>query len=137
MNKIYLLALGLGTVLVLPGLESPSVAHHAFAAEFDARKPVTVEGTITKTRFVNPHSWIYLDVKNQDGSVTNWGFEFSTPAALKARNVSREDVHVGAKVQVAGFRAKNGGAFGYAQFVTLPDGRRVQTGGAPDAPTAR
>jgi hypothetical protein len=137
MKKAYSILFVAAAISTAVGFAAPSLAHHAFAAEFDASKPVTVEGTVSRVRFVNPHSWIYLDVKNKDGSVTNWGFEFSTPSALKARNVSKQDVGPGTKIRVAGFRAKNGGSFGYAQTVTLPDGRQVQTGGAPDAPRAR
>jgi hypothetical protein len=114
-----------------------SAAHHAFAAEFDAAKPVTVQGTISKVRFVNPHSWLYLDVKDRAGNVVNWGFEFGTPNSLKVKGLGKDDVRPGSPIRVEGFRAKNGGAFGYAQTLTLGDGRRVQTGSAPDAPAAR
>lgn len=113
-----------------------SQAHHAFAAEFDAAKPVTVQGTVSKVRFVNPHSWIYLDVKARDGTTVNWGFEFGTPNSLKVKGLGKEDVRPGTTVRVEGFRAKNGGPFGYAQTLTLGSGRRVQTGSAPDAPAA-
>ena len=113
---------------------SDSQAHHAFAAEFDAQKALAVRGVVTKVRFVNPHSWIYLDVKNQDGSVTNWGFEFGTPAGLANNNVTRADVAPGTEVGIQGYLAKNGGPFGYSAILTLDDGRKVRTGGAPDAP---
>lgn len=114
-----------------------SDAHHAFAAEFDAAKPVTVQGTISKVRFVNPHSWLYLDVKDRAGNVVNWGFEFGTPNSLKVKGLGKDDVRPGSAIRVEGFCAKNGGAFGYAQTLTLGNGRRVQTGSAPDAPAAR
>ncbi len=114
-----------------------SVAHHAFAAEFDASKPIVVQGTVTKARFVNPHSWIYLDVKAKNGAVTNWGFEFGTPSGLRNAGLSKTDVAPGTVIRIDGFRAKNGGAFGYSNFITLPGGRKVQTGSAPDAPPAR
>lgn len=117
------------------GYSLPSWAHHAFATEFDSKKPLVVEGTVTKARLVNPHSWIYLDVRNPDGSVTNWGFEFGTPMALRAHNISRADVAYGTRLKLGGFRAKNGGPYGYAANVIFPDGRLVQTGSAPDAPT--
>jgi len=113
----------------------PSAAHHSFSTEFDSAKPLVLEGTVTKARLVNPHSWIYIDVANKDGSVTNWGLEFSTPLALKQHGISRDDVALGTKLRLAGFRAKNGGPFGYAAAVVFPDGRQVTTGGAPDAPT--
>ena len=113
---------------------APSIAHHAFAAEFDSTKPVSIDGTITKARFVNPHSWIYLDVKGKDGKVVNWGFEFGTPSSLRSKGLDKTDVAFGTKIHLNGFRAKNGGAFGYAVAIVLPDGRKVQTGSAPDAP---
>jgi len=112
----------------------PSMAHHAFATEFDSSKPLIVEGTVTRARLVNPHSWIYLDVKNRDGSVTNWGFEFGTPMSLKVHGISRDQVAYGTKLRLSGFRAKNGGAFGYAATVAFPGGRQVSIGSAPDAP---
>lgn len=115
-------------------LSAPSIAHHAFAAEFDSSKPVTIDGVVTKARFVNPHSWIYVDVRGRDGKVTNWGFEFGTPSSLRAKGLDRADVAFGTKIRVNGFRAKNGGPFGYATVIVLPGGRKVQTGGAPDAP---
>lgn len=118
------------------GGAAPALAHHAFAAEFDANSPVEIKGTITKARWVNPHSWLYLDVKEADGSVTNWAFEFGAPNALQGRGLNKADLQVGGDVFIKGYRAKNGGAFGYSVFITLPDGRSVQTGGAQDAPAA-
>ena len=115
----------------------PSQAHHAFAAEFDAQKAVKVQGVVTKVMFVNPHSWIYLDVKNPDGSVTNWGFEFGTPTTLRSHGLSREDVKPGTAIDIAGYKAKNGGPFGYSQVLTIAGGRSVKTGSAPDAPALR
>lgn len=116
------------------GYALPGSAHHAFATEFDSSKPLVVEGTVTRARLVNPHSWIYLDVKNADGSVTNWGFEFGTPMSLKTHGISRDQVGFGTKLRLSGFRAKNGGPFGYAATVALPGGRQVSIGSAPDAP---
>lgn len=118
-------------------LSIPGRAHHSFASEFDVARPVEVEGAVTKARFVNPHSWLYVDVKNPDGTVTNWGFEFGSPSTLKAKDVSKEDVAIGSKVRIEGFRAKNNGPFGYAQIVKLGSGREVAIGSAPDAPTLR
>jgi len=116
---------------------APAIAHHAFAAEFDAAKPVTVQGAVNKVRFVNPHSWIYIDVKAKDGSITTWGFEFGTPSSLRNNGLAKEDVEPGSTVTVSGFRAKNGGPFGYATQLQLSNGRKVQTGSAPDAPTTK
>jgi len=116
---------------------SVAVAHHSFSAEFDSSKPITVEGVITKARLVNPHSWVYLDVKNKDGSVTNWGFEFGTPSTLREKGLDKEDVRPGTRIRIDGYRAKNGGAFGYSRLATFTGGRTVQTGGAQDAPAAK
>lgn len=113
---------------------TPSHAHHAFAAEFDSSKPVVLDGAVTKVHFVNPHSWIYIDVKNKDGSVTNWGFEFGTPTSLRNSGVTRAEVRPGTPIRLAGYKAKNGGPFGYATTVLFPGGRQVRTGSAPDAP---
>lgn len=116
------------------GAASSSQAHHAFAAEFDARKAIALSGSVTKVRFVNPHSWVYLDVKGPNGQVTNWGFEFGTPNSLRNNGITREDIKPGTDIAIQGYLAKNGGAFGYSAIVTLPDGRKVKTGAAPDAP---
>jgi len=109
-------------------------AHHAFAAEFDAAKPLDLTGVVTKSRWVNPHSWLYFDVKGADGTVTNWGVEFGTPNALANKGLTKEDVKPGTEVHIKGYRSKNGGPFGYSVTLTLKDGRTFQTGGAQDSP---
>jgi hypothetical protein len=114
-----------------------ATAHHAFAAEFDADHTLDVKGVVTKSKWVNPHSWLYFDVRNTDGSVTNWGVEFGTPNQLSNIGLAKEDVKPGTEVRIKGYRSKNGGAFGYAVTVTLPDGRSFKTGGAQDAPSAQ
>jgi hypothetical protein len=111
-------------------------AHHAFSAEFDAEKPITVKGKVTKFELVNPHSWLYLDVTQPDGTVANWGFEFGAPFSLKEKGISKKTLTANTEVTIAGFQAKNGKNFGYAVTTTLPDGRSVKTGGAQDAPAA-
>lgn len=126
----YLLALAAPLVT----LAFPARAHHAFAAEFDADKPLELKGTVTKAKWVNPHSWLYFDVKGPDGTVTNWGVEFGAPFALQQKGLTKTELPVGSEVLVKGYRAKNGGPFGYAVTVTLADGRSFQTGGAQDSP---
>jgi hypothetical protein len=124
-----------GLVLALSAAAVPADAHHAFAAEFDASKPLELKGTITKAKWVNPHSWLYFDVKGADGTVTNWGVEFGAPNALANKGLSKSDLKPGEVVQIKGYRSKNGEAYGYSVYVTLADGRTFQTGGAQDAPT--
>lgn len=109
-------------------------AHHAFAAEFDADQPIDLQGVVTKIKWVNPHSWLYFDVKNADGTVTNWGVEFGAPNQLAERGITKADVAPGTFVHIKGYRAKNGGPFGYSVTATLKDGRVFQTGGAQDSP---
>lgn len=123
--------LGLGAA----ALSVPSTAHHSFASEFDAQRPVVVEGKVSKVRIVNPHAWIFIDVPGADGKVTNWGFEFGSPITLSSKGLGRANFPVGTAIKIDGFRAKNNGPFGYAQEVVLPDGRAVKIGSAPDAPT--
>lgn len=135
MTLRYLHVLGGGAALALAlGFAGASRAHHSFATEFDSKKPVTVQGVVTKARIMNPHSWLYLDVKGADGKTTNWGFEFGTPISLQREGFTKDDVKVGTAVKVDGYLAKNGGPFGYSTIVTLADGRKVEIGSAPDAP---
>ena len=131
------LRFGLPPMLAAATLSGAAAAHHSFSAEFDAAKPITIVGTITKARLVNPPSWVDLDVKAANGSVTNWGFEFSTPAGLRDKGVTKADLVFGTRLKIEGHLAKNGGPFGYARLATFPDGRVVQTGGARGAPTGR
>ena len=110
------------------------LAHHAFAAEYDGDKPLDLSGTVTKARWVNPHSWLFFDVKGADGTVTNWGVELAAPNALASKGLAKSDLAAGAEIHVRGFLTKNGGNFGYAVTITLADGRTFQTGGAPNTP---
>jgi hypothetical protein len=130
-SKTFLSVLTAG--LLLAGSSQVS-AHHAFAAEFDADKPLDLKGKVTKIKWVNPHSWLYFDVTDAKGTVTNWGVEFGAPNQLAKIGLKKADVAPGTEIHIRGFLAKNGGPYGYSVIVTLPDGREFQTGGAQDAP---
>src|SRR5436853_493967 len=127
------------TVLVVGALTAAMsahvIAHHAFAAEFDADRPVKVTGTVTKMEWVNPHSWLYVDVKSSDGQVTNWAFELGPVNALYRRGWTKHSVPPGIEVVVDGFGVKNGRPVANGRNVKLPDGRELFAGssgtGAP------
>src|SRR5258705_4723680 len=87
-------------------------AHHSFAAEFDATKPISLTGTLTRMEWVNPHGWLYIDVKEPDGKVTNWAVEAGAPNALLRRGLRKADFPIGTEVLVTGDRAQSGGAAG-------------------------
>jgi hypothetical protein len=108
----------------------PLTAHHAFAAEFDVSQPVKVRGTVTKVEWVNPHAWIYVDVKGPDGQVVNWHFELGPPNALFRLGWKKDAIPTGTEVEISGFRAKNAENVGNGRSIVLPDGRELFSGGS-------
>ena len=107
---------------------TPVIAHHAFSAEFDANSPVKLTGTLTRIEMVNPHGWIYIDVKNTDGTVSNWAVETVAPNQLFRRGLRKEDFPIGSELSIEGYQAKNGKPIANGRGVTFLDGRNFFLG---------
>ena len=123
------------TILLAASMLStvPSWAHHAFAAEFDIKKPVKLQGTVTKMEWINPHAWIHIDVKGPDGKVTSWMVEGGSPNILLRRGFSKQSLEEGTVVIVEGYQAKNGENRANGANITFTDGKRLFLGGSkPD-----
>jgi DNA/RNA endonuclease YhcR with UshA esterase domain len=118
------------------GLLAPAaaLAHHSFAAEYDAKKPVTLKGTVTKVEWTNPHARFYLDVKDESGTVTNWNFELASPNVLTRNGWTRHSLNVGDQITVEGAQAKDGSQMANARTVTLADGKRIFAFSPTEAP---
>jgi DNA/RNA endonuclease YhcR with UshA esterase domain len=115
-------------VLVLTAnAAAPALAHHSEAAEYDAAKPVKVTGIIKKVEWQNPHVWFYVDVKDENGNVTTWGFSGAPPGALLRRGITKDALKIGAVVNVEGSRARDGSNNASGRNVTFEDGRNVFT----------
>jgi hypothetical protein len=108
-------------------------AHHAFTAEYDMKKPVKVTGVVKKVEWMNPHIWFYVDVKDESGKITTWGFSGGPPGMLQRRGITREVLKPGDVINVEGFRAKDGSYNASGGNVTFTDGRKVFAGAAEDA----
>ena len=123
--------LSLGATVVLVVLAAAAVsAHHAFSAEFDAKMPVTLQGTVTRIEMVNPHGWIYIDVKGPDGKIVNWAIETGGPNALARRGVKKGFLPIGQVVIVTGYRAKDMSNTAAGDQVRFLDGRSFSVGGS-------
>jgi hypothetical protein len=114
-----------GLLATTLSLSSTVQAHHSFAAEFDSQKLVHLEGTVVQFSWVNPHSWIYMDVKKQDGSLDHWKIEGGAPSLLLRRGWTKNSVTPGAKIIVNGFQARDGALRASARDIAFPDGRKL------------
>lgn len=127
MKFLLLLALGAGIL-------APLWAHHSFAAEFDEKKPVKMQGTVTEWELINPHSWIHMDVKNADGKVVPWMVEGGSPNALLRLGFTRNSLPAGTEIVIEGFLAKDGANRAVGVNLTMPNGKKLFLGGsAPGA----
>ena len=132
-TKLAVVVAGLG--FCLAGTAVSLSAHHAFAAEFDANKPVNFKGTVTKMEWINPHVWIHLDVKRPNGKVENWAFEAGTPNVLFRRGFTKQSLLPGTEIVVDGYQAKDGSQRANGRDLTFADGKKLFLGssgtGAP------
>ena len=114
----------------------PAWPHHAFAAEFDPKRPVKLRGVVTKMEWINPHAWMHVDAKDADGKVTSWMIEAGTPNTLFRRGFTKDSLKIGTEVLVDGYQSKDGSNTANGRDVTLPDGRKLFLGssgtGAPE-----
>jgi hypothetical protein len=125
-NRLFVLITGVGILLAA----APVWAHHAFSAEFDASRPLKLRGTVTQWELINPHSWIHMDVKGADGTVTNWMVEVGSPNSLFRLGFSKSSLPPGTEILVDGYQAKDGTNLAVGKNLTFPDGRRLFLGGS-------
>ena len=130
-SRLAMVTMGASLLLAV----SPAFAHHAFQAEFDDKKPVTLTGKVTDMEWINPHAWIHIDVTNPDGSVTNWMVECGSPNIMLRRGFSKRSLETGTTLTIKGYQAKNGTNRANGSSVTFQDGKKLFVGGSnPDIP---
>ena len=117
-----------GAIAIVAAGATVASAHHSFAAEFDANAPVKLRGVVTRMEWINPHSWLHIDVKNDDGTVTPWMVEGATPNTLFRRGFTKASLPVGTEIIVEGYRAKNGALRANGRDIMFPDGKRLFMG---------
>ena len=131
-TKLFALIAGIGLLLAA----RPVSAHHAFGAEFDANKPVKFRGTVTKMEWINPHAWIHIDVKGDDGKVTAWMIETAAPNALLRRGWTKNSLLIGTEILVEGYQAKDGANRANGSIITFTDGKKLFVGSSAGDPGA-
>jgi hypothetical protein len=131
-RTVAVIVAGMGLLMAA----APAMAHHAFAAEFDAKKPIKLQGTVTKMEWINPHAWIHIDVKKPDGKIESWMIEGGTPNTLLRRGFTKNSLLPGTEIMVDGYQAKDGSMRANGRDLTLPDGKKLFMGssgtGAPE-----
>jgi hypothetical protein len=129
--RLLVVVMSIGMLLAA----APLWGHHSFSAEFDASRPLKLHGTVTQWELVNPHSWIHLDVKNEDGTVTNWMIEGGSPNALLRLGFTKRSLPPGTEIFVEGYQAKDRGNLAVGKNITFPDWKRMFLGGSANEPT--
>jgi hypothetical protein len=122
----FTLAVAACTALVA----APGRAHHSFAAEFDLEQPIKLRGTVTEVEFMNPHSWIHIDVRKDDGTVEKWAIEGGTPNTLFRMGINKNSLPPGTEIFVDGYRSRDGANRANGRDITLADGRKLFLGGS-------